>query len=488
MGKKKRVMTNTNKIIAQRCSSPQSSTGLERSRAAIDHSKQHRAKKLYIKTYGCQMNEYDSSKIADLLAEKLSLTRVDQPELADIILLNTCSVREKAEEKVFSDLGRLRPLKEANPALILGVGGCVASQVGKIIFRRAPYVDIVFGPQTYHRLPMMIERALAGEKKILDISKPTIEKFNYFSKPIMQSASAYVTIMEGCSKGCAYCVVPATRGKEISRPLDDVLNECKLLAEQGVREIILLGQNVNDYRSINPKERLVDFADLLHHVAEIPGIGRIRFTTSHPLAFSNALIDAYRTIPTLVNHLHLPVQSGSNRILEKMRRGYTAEQYSERIAAIKKTRPTISLASDFIVGFPTESDADFEATLALVDTIQFDTSYSFMYSPRPGTLAAKMIDDVSLSVKKERLYRLQEKLNAIAKRISEGMVGTIEIILVTNMSRKRKSELTGRTENNRIVNFEGDSSLLGQFVPVRITEVCTNSLRGQQETPSLRGA
>ena len=445
-------------------------------------------KKLYIKTYGCQMNEYDSSKMADLLAEKLSLTLVDKPELADIILLNTCSVREKAEEKVFSDLGRLRPLKEANPALILGVGGCVASQTGKIIFRRAPYVDIVFGPQTYHRLPLMIERALAGEKKIIDTSKPTIEKFHYFPKPVMQSASASVTIMEGCSKGCAYCVVPATRGKEISRPLEDVLTECRILAEQGVREIILLGQNVNDYRSVNAQERLVDFADLLHYVAEISGIGRIRFTTSHPLAFSNTLIDAFHSIPTLVNHLHLPVQSGSDRILEKMRRGYTAEQYEERIAAIRKVRPTISIASDFIVGFPTESDADFKATLALVDTIQFDISYSFMYSPRPGTLAAKMIDDVPLPIKKERLYLLQEKLNTIAKNISHAMIGTVESILVTDVSKKNNTELTGRTENNRIVNFEGDAALIGQFVPVHITEVRTNSLRGLQGAPSLRKA
>ncbi|HCU05275.1 MAG TPA: tRNA (N6-isopentenyl adenosine(37)-C2)-methylthiotransferase MiaB [Coxiellaceae bacterium] len=436
-------------------------------------------KKLYIKTYGCQMNEYDSSKMADLLAEKLSLIRVDQPELADIILLNTCSVREKAEEKVFSDLGRLRPLKAQNPTLILGVGGCVASQVGKIIFRRAPYVNIVFGPQTYHRLPLMIERALAGEKKIIDISKPTIEKFHYFPKPVMQSASASVTIMEGCSKGCAYCVVPATRGKEISRPLEDVLTECRILAEQGVREIILLGQNVNDYRTVNAKERLVDFADLLHHVAEISGIGRIRFTTSHPLAFSNTLIEAFRNIQTLVNHLHLPIQSGSNRILEKMRRGYTAEQYEERIAAMRKARPTISIASDFIVGFPTESDADFKTTLALVDTIQFDLSYSFMYSPRPGTLAAKMIDDVPLPIKKERLYLLQEKLNTIAKNISHAMIGTVESILVTDVSKKNNTELTGRTENNRIVNFEGDAALIGQFVPVHITEVRTNSLRGE---------
>lgn len=428
------------------------------------------------------MNEYDSARMADVLHSTLGLTKTDQPERADVVLLNTCSVREKAQEKVFSELGRWRELKQQHPSLLIGVGGCVASQEGGAILKRAPFVDLVFGPQTLHRLGEMISEVLKRRKPVVDISFPEIEKFDHLPAPRAEGATAFVSIMEGCSKYCSFCVVPYTRGEEISRPLDDVLTEIVSLAAQGVREVTLLGQNVNDYRGMCHDGGTADLATLIRYVAAIEGIGRIRFTTSHPVAFSQRLIDAYAEVPALASHLHLPVQCGSDRILAAMKRRYTATEYKSRIRKLRAVRPGISVSSDFIVGFPGETEEDFADTLSLVDAIGFDTSFSFIYSPRPGTPAAQLPDDVPLEVKKQRLALLQTRLLQHARKISDAMAGTIQTILVTGPSRKNPLELSGRTENNRVVNFNGSPDLIGQFVPVKITEIRPNSLRGTLET------
>jgi tRNA-2-methylthio-N6-dimethylallyladenosine synthase len=447
--------------------------------------------KLYIKTHGCQMNEYDSAKMADVLGAAHGLELTDDEAEADVILVNTCSIREKAQEKVFSQLGRWKALKQANKALVIGVGGCVASQEGEAIVKRAPFVDLVFGPQTLHRLPEMIEARRASGKPQVDISFPEIEKFDRLPEPRAEGPTAFVSIMEGCSKYCTFCVVPYTRGEEISRPFDDVVAEVAMLAEQGVREVTLLGQNVNAYRGpmhdgsvAQLAARLIDgkYADLgllIHAIAEIDGIGRIRFTTSHPLEFSDSLIDAYANVPKLANFLHLPVQSGSDRILAAMKRGYTAIEFKQKIRKLQAVRPTISISSDFIVGFPGETDADFEKTMKLIEDVGFDQSFSFIYSKRPGTPAANLADETTDAVKHERLARLQATITANAMRISEAMVGTVQRVLVEGTSRKRASELTGRTENMRYVNFAGDPRMIGSFVDVRITEALSNSLRGR---------
>lgn len=419
-------------------------------------------KKLFIKTYGCQMNEYDSSRIADLLAEKCNTIKTDSPENADIILLNTCSVREKAQEKVFSDLGRYNLIKQKKPNLIIGVGGCVAVQEGKNIFKRAPYVNLVFGPQTLHRLPEMLQQ------KSIDISFPKIEKFDNLPAPHAEEPTAYVTIMEGCNNFCSYCIVPFTRGREISRPMHDVLNEIKTLANQGVKEINLLGQNVNNYHN---------FISLLHEIAKISEIQQIRFITSHPKFFSNELIKTFSEINKIVDHLHLPVQSGSNKILRAMRRGYTHEDYIEKINALRDVRPNISISSDFIVGFPDETEEDFAKTMQLIETVNFDNSFSFIYSPRPGTKAAELEDNIPLKIKKQRLEILQQEIKTATDKISQSMLNTTQNILVTGLSKKDPHELTGRTQNNRVVNFVGDKKLIGEFVEVRITQTLTNSLR-----------
>jgi tRNA-2-methylthio-N6-dimethylallyladenosine synthase len=436
-------------------------------------------KKLFIKTNGCQMNSYDSSKMADVLAASHGFTRTEQIEEADILLFNSCSIRDKAEEKLFSDLGRWRELKEKKPELIIGVGGCVASQEGKAIPQRAPYVDMVFGPQTLHRLPEMYEQALKTRKPVVDISFPEIEKFDRLPEPRAEGPTAFVSIMEGCSKYCSFCVVPYTRGEEISRPFDDVLAEVSSLAEQGVRELTLLGQNVNDYRGLMHNGDIADLALLIHYVAAIDGIDRIRFTTSHPLAFSDSLIEAYANVPELANHLHLPVQSGSDRILNLMKRGYTALEFKSKIRKLRKIRPTIAISSDFIVGFPGETDEDFQATMKLIDDIRFDLSFSFIYSPRPGTPAASFPDETSLEVKKERLKILQTRNAEHAAQIAESLLGTTERILVSRLSTKDKTEYAGRTECNRVVNFSSPRRLIGEFVDVIITEVRPNSLRGR---------
>ena len=438
-------------------------------------------KKLYIKTHGCQMNEYDSSRMRDLLGESHKLVRTDTPDDADVILLNTCSIREKAQEKVFHELGRLKPLKERNPELIIGVGGCVASQEGENIAKRAPYVDVIFGPQTLHRLPEMIDASKTAKgPAVVDVTFPEIEKFDRLPDPKKEGPSAFVSIMEGCSKYCTFCVVPYTRGEEVSRPLDDVLTEIALLAEQGVREVNLLGQNVNAYRGFNNNGEVVDFAELLYYVARIPGIDRIRYTTSHPVEFSDALIEAYADIPELVNHLHLPVQSGSDRILMAMKRGHTALEYKSRVRKLLKIRPNMSMSSDFIIGFPGESDADFEATMDLIQAIGFDMSFSFIYSARPGTPAAELPDNTPMDVKKKRLAILQERINQQAMQISRRMVGNRERILVTGVSKKDPGELQGRTENNRVVNFRCDNhDIIGEFADVTITDALPNSLRGE---------
>lgn len=436
-------------------------------------------KKLYIKTHGCQMNEYDSSRIQDLLGESHQLVATDNPDDADVLLLNTCSIREKAQEKVFHQLGRWKPLKQRNPELIIGVGGCVASQEGAAISKRAPYVDIIFGPQTLHRLPEMID---ASDRKgaVVDVSFPEIEKFDRLPQPSAESCSAFVSIMEGCSKYCTFCVVPYTRGEEVSRPFDDVIVEVSQLAAQGVREINLLGQNVNAYRGLNHLGEVVDFAELLSYVAAVPGIDRLRYTTSHPVEFSDALIDAYADIPELVDHLHLPVQSGSDRILAQMKRGHTALEYKSKIRRLRKIRPDISLSSDFIIGFPGESDADFEDTMALIETIGFDHSFSFIYSARPGTPAAELPDDTATEVKKQRLALLQHRISQQAQAISRQMVGKKATILVSGVSKKDPGQLQGRTENNRVVNFRcDDHSLIGEFVEVVVREALPNSLRGE---------
>lgn len=437
--------------------------------------------KVYIKTHGCQMNEYDSSKMVDLLSESQGYELTDDETEADLLLLNTCSIREKAQDKVFHQLGRWRKLKVKNPELKIGVGGCVASQEGEAIIVRAPFVDVIFGPQTLHRLPELIASAESTKKPQVDISFPEIEKFDCLPEPSVDGPSAFVSIMEGCSKYCSFCVVPYTRGEEVSRPLMDVLREITRLAEKGVREINLLGQNVNAYRgSLQDGDQVADLAYLISLMADISGIDRIRYTTSHPVEFSDSLIEVYAEVPALVNHLHLPVQSGSDRILAKMKRGYTVLEYKSRIRKLRKLRPDISLSSDFIIGFPGETEADFEATMKLIEEIGFDQSFSFIYSARPGTPAADLPDDTPMSVKKERLAVLQARLTGQAMRISESMVGEVQRILVTGRSRKDPGQLQGRTENNRVVNFASSNhALIGGFADVEIGEALPNSLRGR---------
>ena len=435
--------------------------------------------KLYIETLGCQMNEYDSAKMRDVLNASHGFELTDDPEQADVLLMNTCSVREKAQEKVFSELGRWRPLKQNRPGVVIGVGGCVASQEGEALQKRAPFVDLVFGPQTLHRLPQLLEQVRTQQVPAIDVSFPEIEKFDALPEPRAEGPKAFVSIMEGCSKYCTFCVVPYTRGEEISRPLEDVLVELVSLAEQGVREVVLLGQNVNAYRGQMDDGGIADFALLLHYVAAIDGIERIRYTTSHPVEFSDSLIEAYGEIPKLVSHLHLPVQSGSNRILAQMKRGHTREDYIAKIDRLRDVRPDISLSSDFIVGYPGETEADFDATMDLIETLGFDHSYSFIYSPRPGTPAAELADDVSAAEKKARLARLQQRINAMAADISRGMVNSVQRVLVEGASKRDGRELSGRTDNNRVVNFPGDPRLIGQFVDVHITEAMPNSLRGR---------
>jgi tRNA-2-methylthio-N6-dimethylallyladenosine synthase len=443
------------------------------------------AKKLYIKTNGCQMNEYDSSKMADVLLASHGLEKTESLEDADVVLLNTCSIREKAQEKVFSQLGQWREYKKKNPHVIIGVGGCVASQEGGDIIKRAPFVDLVFGPQTLHRLPEMLNERLNTRKPIVDISFPEIEKFDHLPPPRAEGPVAFVSIMEGCSKYCSYCVVPYTRGEEISRPFDDVLAECLQLAEQGVREINFLGQNVNDYRGVMHNGEIADLAVLINYVAALDGIGRIRYTTSHPLAFSSQLIQAYADVPKLANHLHLPVQSGSDRILALMKRGYTALEYKSKIRKLRKLRPDIRLSTDIIVGFPGETDRDFQDTMDLVHEMEFDTSFTFIYSPRPGTPAANLPDDTPMEVKKQRLKQLQDRLSLHVSRFSEAMVGSTQKVLITGHAKKHVNQLAGRTECNRVVNFIGDPKLIGQFVSVHITEAQPNSLRGRLNMESL---
>jgi tRNA-2-methylthio-N6-dimethylallyladenosine synthase len=429
-------------------------------------------RKLYIKTHGCQMNEYDSSKIADVLAASHQLEVTRDPAAADVLLLNTCSIREKAQEKVFSELGRWKELKRERPGLVIGVGGCVASQEGEAIRNRAPCVDLVFGPQTLHRLPEMLDEARREHRPVIDVSFPEIEKFDCMPSPRADGPTAFVSIMEGCSKYCSFCVVPYTRGEEVSRPFDDLIAEVVALAGQGVREITLLGQNVNAYRGAMHDGEVADLALLITYVAAIDGIDRIRYTTSHPLEMSDSLIQVYGEVPELVGHLHLPVQSGSDRVLAQMKRNHTVLEYKSIIRRLREARPGISLSSDFIIGFPGETAEDFEQTMALIEDIGFDQSFSFIYSQRPGTPAAGLPDDVLSSTKKERLARLQQRINELAAEISARMVGNVERILVEKPSRKRADQLSGRTENNRVVNFDADPSLIGRFVKVRITEAC----------------
>ena len=435
--------------------------------------------KLHIKTWGCQMNEYDSSKMADLLHSTHGLELTDVPEEADVLLLNTCSIREKAQEKVFHQLGRWKELKKSNPKLLIGVGGCVASQEGEHIRTRAPYVDIVFGPQTLHRLPEMINQIRGGKSSVVDISFPEIEKFDRLPEPRAEGPTAFVSIMEGCNKYCTYCVVPYTRGEEVSRPVDDILFEIAQLAEQGVREVNLLGQNVNAYRGPTFDGEICTFAELLRLVAAIDGIDRLRFITSHPIEFTDDIIDVYRDTPELVSFLHLPVQSGSDRILTMMKRGHTAIEYKSIIRKLKAVRPNIQISSDFIVGFPGETQEDFEQTMNLIAQVNFDMSFSFIYSARPGTPAADYPDDVTEDEKKQRLYLLQQRINNQAAQFSRAMLGTEQRVLVEGPSKKDIMELTGRTENNRIVNFQGSPDMIGKFVDIKITDVFTNSLRGE---------
>ncbi len=435
-------------------------------------------KKVFIKTHGCQMNEYDSSRMLDLLRETQGAELVDSPELADLLLLNTCSIREKAQEKVFHQLGRWRSLKDKNPALQIAVGGCVASQEGAAIGKRAPYVDVVFGPQTLHKLPQMLNDA-SGRNTVVDITFPEIEKFDRLPEPKVNGCEAFLTVMEGCSKYCSFCVVPYTRGEEVSRPLDDILAEAVHLAEQGVREINLLGQNVNAYRGLSFDDKITDFATLIQYISAIDGIDRIRFTTSHPTEFSSNLVEVYRHIPELVDHLHLPVQSGSDRILAAMKRGHTVLEYKSTIRKLKAIRPNISLSSDFIIGFPGETQKDFEDTMNLIIEIGYDNSFSFIYSARPGTPAADLKDLTSEQEKKHRLAVLQAQISQQAKAISESMVGSEQRILVNGVSKKDPGALQGRTENNRVVNFRcDDASMIGQFTTVKIVDAYTNSLFG----------
>ena len=436
-------------------------------------------KKLYIKTFGCQMNEYDSEKMADVLRESHGYELTDAAEDADLLLVNTCSIREKAQEKVFSELGRWRVFKERRDGVMIGVGGCVASQEGDGITRRAPFVDVVFGPQTLHRLPQLIEDAHSKRGSVVDVSFPEIEKFDRLPEPRAEGPTAFVSCMEGCSKYCSFCVVPYTRGEEISRPLDDVIAEIVQLAQQGVREINLLGQNVNAYQGRMHDDSTADLATLIYYVAAVEGVDRIRFTTSHPVEFTDSLVQAYAEVPKLANYLHLPVQHGSDRILALMKRGHTALEYKQKIRKLREVRPDISLSSDFIVGFPGETEKDFEATMSLIADVGFDQSFSFIYSARPGTPAASLPDDTSMDVKKQRLQILQARINQHAQAISEAMVGTTQRILVERISKKSASQVSGRTENNRWVNFDADPSVIGQFVDVIITEALPNSLRGR---------
>ncbi|WP_455212609.1 tRNA (N6-isopentenyl adenosine(37)-C2)-methylthiotransferase MiaB [Kaarinaea lacus] len=434
--------------------------------------------KLFIKTFGCQMNEYDSAKTAELLGESHGILLADSPEEADILLLNTCSVREKAQEKVFSLLGRWKEIKAQRPGVVIGVGGCVASQEGDAIRARAPYVDIVYGPQTLHRLPQMLAQLSTSGQAQVDVSFPEIEKFDNLPQPHASGPTAFVSIMEGCSKYCTFCVVPYTRGEEISRPFDDVLSEVARLAEQGVREVTLLGQNVNAYRGEMHDGDFADLALLIHYVAAIEGIGRIRYTTSHPLEMSDALIKVYAEVPELVSHLHLPVQTGSDRVLAMMKRGHTAIEYKDKIRRLRQVRPDISISSDFIVGFPGETETDFQQTMDLIKSVGFDHSFSFLYSARPGTPAALFPDNVPLEVKKQRLAILQNQITQQATAISQAMVGSVQKVLVEGPSKKDPHQLRGRTDNNRVVNFTAHPRLVGGFVNVRITESLPNSLRG----------
>ncbi len=435
--------------------------------------------KVYIKTHGCQMNEYDSSKMLDVLDAAVGAERVGEPESADLLLLNTCSIREKAQEKVFSQLGMWRPIKAKRSDVIIGVGGCVASQEGEALRMRAPFVDIVFGPQTLHRLPEMLAAVREKRRSVVDVSFPEIEKFDRLPEPRADGPTAFVSIMEGCSKYCTFCVVPYTRGEEVSRPFDDVIAEVVQLAGQGVREVTLLGQNVNAYRGEMHDGEVADLALLIHYVAAIDGIDRIRFTTSHPIEFSDRLIDAFAEVPELVSHLHLPVQSGSDRVLAAMKRGHTVLEYKAKIRRLREARPDISLSSDFIVGFPGETEQDFEATMSLIEEIGFDNSFSFIYSQRPGTPAASLPDDVPLEIKRTRLQRLQRRITEMAGTISSGMVGSIQPVLIEGPSKKDPRELAGRTPNNRVVNLRGPARLIGELVDVRITGALANSLRGE---------
>ena len=433
--------------------------------------------KIFIKTHGCQMNEYDSAKIYDLLHHSNEFCRAETSEEADVLLLNTCSVREKAQEKVFSELGRWRAIKEAKPDVLIGVGGCVASQEGEQLARRAPQVDIVFGPQTIHRLPNLIEKAKHSKAPVVDISFPEIEKFDNLVKPHVEGPSAFVSIMEGCDKYCSFCVVPYTRGKEMSRPLESILDEIRMLTEQGVRELTLLGQNVNGYYW-ESRDQVVDFALLLYYIAALDNVERIRYTTSHPIEFTDALIQAHADIPQLMPHCHLPVQSGSDSILAAMKRGYTVLEYKSIIRKLKNACPNISISSDFIVGFPGEEEKDFEKTMELIEYVGYDQSYSFLYSARAGTPAAYLEDPVSVEIKKARLKRLQTRIDEMASAFSNAMVGSVQKVLVSGYSKKSKTQLCGRTENNRVVNFDGDGSLIGKIHRVKITQAMRNSLRG----------
>jgi len=442
------------------------------------------AKKFYIKTFGCQMNEYDSAKLADVLQAAQGMEPTDDPGAADLILFNTCSVREKAQEKVFHDLGRVKHFKRGNPGLLIGVGGCVASQEGAGIVARAPYVDLVFGPQTLHRLPALMEARRASGKPQVDISFPEVEKFDHLPPARVEGATAFVSIMEGCSKYCTFCVVPYTRGEEVSRPFDDVLTEVAELAEQGVREVTLLGQNVNAYRAAMAEGEIADLALLVEYIAEIPSIERIRYITSHPREFTPRLIEAYDRVPGLVSHVHLPVQAGSDRVLAAMKRGYTVLEYKSIVRRLRERRPGMSISSDFIVGFPGETDADFEATMRLIEEIGFDASFSFVYSRRPGTPAADLKDDTPHAVKLERLQRLQRRIDEQSQAISRAMVGTRQRVLADGTARRNPGELSGRTDNNRVVNFSAPARDIGGFVDVAITAALPHSLRGELAGPT----
>ncbi len=446
------------------------------------------SKKLFIKTMGCQMNEYDSDKMADILRESHGYELTDNSDDADLLLVNTCSIREKAQEKVFSQLGRWRKLKEKNPQVRIGVGGCVASQEGDGITARAPFVDVVFGPQTLHRLPELLDSAENSKAPVVDISFPEIEKFDRLPEPRAEGPTAFVSVMEGCSKYCSFCVVPYTRGEEISRPFDDVIAEVASLASQGVREVNLLGQNVNAYRGPMHDGEIADLATLIYFVAAIEGIDRIRFTTSHPVEFTDSLIQAYAEVPELASYLHLPVQHGSDRVLAAMKRGHTILEYKQKIRKLRAARPDLSLSSDFIVGFPGESDKDFEALMNMIADVGFDQSFSFIYSARPGTPAASFADDTPMAIKKQRLQILQARINQQALAISEAMAGTTQRVLVEKLSKKSSSQVAGRTENNRWVNFDADPAMIGEFVDVVITEALPNSLRGRQVLPKVRAS